>query len=373
MSPVQKIINHSIAGPFYRQQAGAFLFLFFILFGIQPSLYDALRTHYAIISGILTSINFFLVTIACWIFYTIRTIIFVRGCLQKESYDFLFHLNAVKPLTRFGILLQVNSLLHAPLIGYRLLILIVGIKDNSILQGILAFATITILISLATIANYYYLSKAKALQEITTKRFTFLLPKTLTSFVLRYVFRKQFVILIIVKLLSFGCLYFFARTEASVFEERMIWLLYLTSLIGHSVIVYKNFHFIEAEMCFYRNMPVKSIVTILSLLAVYAILMIPEAWALRAVAVSQGNVTDYIWMILTGPSLLLLLHSLLYTEDMTMEEYLKLLFGVWVVFVFFSLSRHHWILPAISLVFGAIIFLISYYKYEKNTEIEGLE
>lgn len=373
MNSAQKIVNRSIAGPFYRQHAGAFLFLFFILFGIQPSFYDALKTHYAIITGILTSIKFFLAALTCWVFYTIRTIIFFRGCLQKESYDFLFQLNSVQPLKRFGVLLKVNVLLHAPITCYGLLILITAIKDNSILKGIFALATITILISLSTITGYYFLRKAKALQEITAKRFAISLPKTLTSFVLRYVFRKQLVTLIIVKFLSFGCLYFFARTEASVFEERMHWLLFITSIIGHSVIVYKNFHFIETEISFYRNMPVKSIVIILSLLAVYTILLIPETWALRAVAVNQGNITDYIWMVLTGPSLLLLLHCLLYTEDMTMEEYLKLLFGVWVVFVFFSLSRNHWILPAIALFFGTIIFLISYYKYEKNTEVEGLE
>lgn len=373
MNPVQKIVNRSIAGPFYRQHAGAFLFLFFILFGIQPSFNDALKTHYAIITGILTSANFFLVALACWLFYTIRSAFFFRSCLQKEAYDFLYELNAVQPVKRFRILLHLNILLNAPVACYGLLIFGIAIKDNIIPQGILVLLTIGALIFLATIASYYFLNKAKALQEITSKRFQIPLPKTLTGFVLKFVFRRQFVTLLIVKLLSFSCLYFFARTEASVFEERMLWLLFITSLVGHSVIVYKNFHFIETEMSFYRNMPVKNIVIILSLLAVYVILLIPEAWALRAVAINQENIADYIWMILTGPSLLLLLHSLLYTEDLTMEEYLKLLFGVWVVFVFFSLSRNHWILPAIALIFGTIIFMISYYKYEKNTEVEGLQ
>jgi hypothetical protein len=168
-------------------------------------------------------------------------------------------------------------------------------------------------------------------------------------------------------------LYFFVRTEASVFEERMLWMLYLTSLIGHSVIVYKNFHFMEGDLSFYRNLPFSGFSTLLSLLSVYIILLLPEVWALRALIINQNNAAEYVWMVLTGPSLLLLLHSLLYTEDMGMEEFLKLLFGVWVVFVFFSLSRNHWILPTICFVFSPIIFLMSYYKYEKNTEVEGLE
>lgn len=372
MNSVQKILNHSVAGPFYRQHAGAFLFLFFILFGIQPSFNDALKTHYAIITGILTSVNFFLVALLCWVLYTARAIFFFRGCLQKESYDFLYQLNALLPAKRFRLLLQMNSFLLAPVVCYGLLILSVAITENIIVNGILVIISITILILLATLISYYFLSRAKAQQEVKG-RFVFPLPKTLPVFTLRFVFRQQFITLLILKLLSFGCLYFFARTEASVFEERMLWLLYITSLIGHSIIVYKNFHFIEAELSFYRNLPVKSIIILLSLLAVYTVILIPEAWALRAVLIIQGNAFGYIWMILTGPSLLLLIHSLLYTEDMTMEEYLKLLFGVWVVFVFFSLSGNHWILPAIALVFGTIVFLMSYYRYEKNTEVEGLE
>lgn len=153
----------------------------------------------------------------------------------------------------------------------------------------------------------------------------------------------------------------------------MLWLLYITILIGHSIIVYKNFHFIEAELNFYRNLPVRNLVTLLSLLGVYTIILLPEAWALRGVIINHGNAKDFIWMILTGPSLLLLLHCLLYTEDMKMEEFLKLLFGIWIVFVFFSLSRSHWLIPAIAITFSTIVFLMSYYKYEKNSEIEGLE
>jgi hypothetical protein len=78
-------------------------------------------------------------------------------------------------------------------------------------------------------------------------------------------------------------------------------------------------------------------------------------------------------MLITGPGLLLLLHSLLYTEDMNMEEFLKLLFGVWIVLVLFSLSQNHWLIPLISILFGSIIFLMSYRNYEKNMEVEGIE
>ena len=373
MNTINKILNHSVAGPFYRQHAGAFLFLFFILFGIQPSFNDALKTHYAFITGILTSRNFFLIALLCWVLYGLKTILFFRSCLQKEAYDFIYDLNAISPTKRFMLLLRLNTLLMAPVAGYGLLILFVAIKDYHLVTGLLVIAILIILCLLTTLTSYSLLQGAKKLQQITRKNISFPFPKTLFGFVLKFILRKQFITLLIIKLLSFNCLYFFVRTDASVFEERMLWLLYITILIGHSIIVYKNFHFIEAELNFYRNLPVRNLVTLLSLLGVYTIILLPEVWALRGVIINHGNAKDFIWMILTGPSLLLLLHSLLYTEDMKMEEFLKLLFGIWIVFVFFSLSRSHWLLPAIAITFSTIVFLMSYYKYEKNSEIEGLE
>lgn len=373
MNTITKLLNHSVAGPFYRQHAGAFLFLFFILFGINPYLSYVLKTHYAFITGILTSIHFFLIALLCWVLYGLKTILFFRSCLQKEAYNFLYTLNAISPAKRYLVLLRLNILLMAPVTGYGVLILSVAIKDHHAATGLLVTAAIVILCLLTTLTFYSLLLKAKTFQEITRKKNSFPFPKTLSGFVLKFIWRKQFITLFIVKLLSFGCLYFFAITETSVFEERMLWLLYITVLIGHSIIVYKNFHFMETELNFYRNLPVRKIATLLSLFVVYTIILLPEAWALRGVIINQGNARDYIWMILTGPSLLLLLHCLLYTEDMKMEEFLKLLFGVWIVFVFFSLPKSHWILPSIALTFSTIIFLMSYYNYEKNTEIKGLE
>ncbi|MGZ8558681.1 MAG: hypothetical protein ACXWWC_10120 [Chitinophagaceae bacterium] len=139
------------------------------------------------------------------------------------------------------------------------------------------------------------------------------------------------------------------------------------------MLVYNNFLFIEGELSFYRNLPVPGAVTLLSLLGVYTVILLPEAWALRGLMINHGHAADYIWMILAGPSLLLLQHCLLYTEDMKMEEFLKLLFGVRIVMIAFSLSKSLWILPAVCFVFATIIFFISYDKYEKNTEVEGLK
>jgi c-di-AMP phosphodiesterase-like protein len=51
---------------------------------------------------------------------------------------------------------------------------------------------------------------------------------------------------------------------------------------------------------------------------------------------------------------------------MKIAEYLKLLFGVWIVFLFLSFSKNQWLMPLICLAFSTAIFFMSYYKYEKK-------
>ena len=375
MNPVNKILSRTIIAPYYRQNAGLFLFLFFLLFGTQPSLYHILLLHYSLIKSILNSGAFFILTLGIWSLYSFKVISFIYGCFKKENYNFLFLLNEVNKVTRYLQLLVMITILLAPLWLYGLIVTGVAIKEQLWPGAIKVLLSIIVIITATTSIIYSLLQKANGLQEVNGPKNIFFIsfPVSLFSFCITFIFQRQFLALLITKLLSFASLYFFSRTDTIIFEGRMLWLIYITALIGHSFIIYKLFHFIEKELSFYRNMPVKKGAILLSLLLIYCMLLLPEVWALLGTAITQHNWTDYGWMIAIGPSLLLLLHCLLYTNDMKIEEFLKLLFGVWIVFIFFSLSNSHWLMPLISIAFAVIIFFMSYRNYEKNIEVEGME
>lgn len=371
MDRIDQILTHTIAGPFYRRNAGLFLFLFFLLFGIQPSFYDAVRFHYAVIQSILSSRDFFVVVLGIWLVYVIKALLFVRGCLATGAYDYLFLLNTLPSLQRFLYLLRLSARLLAPAGIYALLVWGISVKEGRIAAGFVFMGLTALLCLFATAVVSRFIHRAKDLQQVVHYRLLpFPIPPTLTGFVLPFMLQKQFPALLLIKLVSFSSLYFFVQLETAVFEDRMLWLLFLTLLTGHSFIIYRNFRFMETELSFYRNLPVRSLATLASLLAVYVIILLPEAWALRGLWVYQHHVGDYVWMILTGPLFLLLIHVLLYTENMGMKELLQLLFGVWIVFVLFSLSKHHWLLPAIGLFFSVLLFRLSYRGYETDSTVK---
>ena len=374
MNPVSNILSRSITLPFYRQNAGLLLFLFFLLFGTQPSLYHILTFHYALIKSVLNLDSFFLLTLAVWALYAFKVIFFITGCLKKESYDFIFGMNEVDAVKKFWYLFRMMVLLLAPALLYGMVVITIAVKEKLWTGASVVLLSMIVLLFLTTYIIYLIWEKAKGLQELSKSKITLpvIIPVSLFRFCLRFIFQRQFLALLITKLLSFSIIYFFTRIESQLFENRMLWLIFITALIGHSFIIYRVFHFIEQDLGLYRNMPVKATLLLLTLFLLYCILLLPEAWALLGVAINQHNWQDYGWMLLTGPSLLLLINSLLYTEDMKMEEFLKLLFGIWIVFILFSLSKNHWLIPLICILFGTIIFLMSYRRYEKDMEVEGI-
>lgn len=374
MSSTDSILRRSVTAPFYRQHAGFFLFIFFLLFGLQPNFKQTLEFHYVIMDGIASSVNFFFMALLTWFLYTGKTIHFFNGCVKNKAYNFLQHLNAIPPGNRFLHLLILQLQLQAPVLCYGIAVVIVAVINHHITGAVAVIFTLAGLCIFTTVTANFLLQKTKTTALKTgLPSLPFHFPSNLFSFLLKFIFNEQFIMLLLLKLVTFSCLYFFAKTDAQVFEARMLWLLYLTALIGHSILIYRNHHFIETKIPFYRNLPVRPIITLLTLLGIYTIVLIPEIWALKGVAIQQHAIMDYVWMILTGPSLLLLLHCLLYTDDMKMEGFLQLLFGVWIVTLFFSLSSNRWLMPLIFLGMAVFIFFSSYYKYEKNMEVEGLE
>jgi hypothetical protein len=374
MNTTGSILHRSIVAPFYRRHAGFFLFIFFLLFGLQPNFKQTLEFHYVIIDGIATSSVFFLTASAIWVVYALKIIHFLNGCIKNKAYNFLQHLNAVSPGKRFVQLLLLQLQLLAPVLCYGFLVVIIAMINHHITGGFVTILTLAGFCVITTAITNFILRKIGSVAfRILPFTLPFHFPGNLFSFLLKFIFNEQFIMLLLLKLATFSCLYFFARTDAQVFEDRMLWLLYLTSLVAHSILIYRNQHFIETKMSFYRNLPVKPLTTLLSLLGVYCIVLLPEIWALKGLATRHDAIAEYIWMVATGPSLLLLLHCLLYTEDMKMGGFLQLLFGVWIVTVFFSMSSNHWLLPLICLGMAVIIFFTAYDRYEKNTEVEGLE
>ncbi len=372
MNSISSILYRAIVAPFYKQIAGAVYFLFFVLLGIQPGFKQALQTHYYIIRSIADNLAALGIFVVLCLLYSLKCISFYASRVAKNEYLFLQVINSIPFSKRIPGFAFISVLLLSPVLLYTSGIVVVCIWSQQWPNAITP-VLFAILLLVLTMLSFDRLNRNPALfKEISLPRLV-ALPARLWPFMLRYIFHEQFLALVILKLVSFCCLYFFVITDARVFEGRMLWLIYTLVLAGHCVIIYKTFYFLEHKLSFYRTLPLYLPRILAAFLLCYLVLLLPEFWALRALALQHHQVYEYICMLLAGPAILSLLHVLLYTDDFKIDGYLSLVFLVWILFFFLSFAENKWLLPVIALTGAGIVFYTSFRNFEKRATIERLE
>jgi hypothetical protein len=343
-----------------------------VLFGIQPNFKQALDTHYYIIRSIAYNPGAFSVFILLCILYTFKCVSFYASRTTKNEYLFLQAINGISFNKRLRYFAFAALIFLLPVVIYTGCIAAVCIWNQQWIPMIAPVVFVLVLPVLVALSLDGLNRHPALLKEISLPK-VICLPSRLWQFMLRYIFLEQFFTLTILKLISFTCLYFFVITDASVFEGRMLWLIYTLCLAGHCVIIYKTFYFVENKLSFYRILPPQPLRILFSTFLCYLILLLPECWALRALALQHHQVYEYCCMMLTGPAVLSLLHVLLYTDDFKMDGYLSLVFVVWILFFFLSFSENKWLLPVIALAGMLIVFYTSFRSFEQRAVIEKLE
>lgn len=372
MNSITHILYRSVVTPFYKQIAGAAYFLFFLLFGIQPNFKQALNTHYYILKSIAGNYTAFGIFMLLSLLYVLKCIFFYASRNAKNEYHFLQVLNGISLSKRISSFAFTSLLLLMPVLLYTFGIILVCITELPWYHAMAPAALLLLLPALVTLSLERLNSKGAIFKEVSLTQLI-ALPSRLWQFMLRHVFFEQFFALAMLKLVSFVCLYFFVITDASVFEGRMLWLFYTLCLAGHCVIIYKLFYFLENKLSFYRTLPLPASGILGNLFLCYLILLLPEFWALRALAVQHHQPYEYGCMLLTGPAVLTLLHVLLYTDDFKMDGYLSVVFLVWILFFFMSFSENKWLPPLIAGAGVLIVFFTSFRSFEKKANIEKLE
>jgi len=347
-------------------------FLFFLLFGISPSFKQALDTHYYIILSILTNnISLFIYALLCML-YLLKCTLFYGNHIRKNEYQFLQLLNGMETGRRLAVFLPMTITLLAPLILYTGCVVGVAIKNHLFFNMVIPVALMFLLILICVLIIRFLNKNADSFALMPTLRLS-KQPVAIWWFLLKFSFREQFWTLIILKILSFCCLYFFVITDSSIFENRILWLLITLCLVAHSVLIYKNFYFLENKLSFYRSLPIHPIKILISIFFYYVLLLIPEYWALRGVALLHHNSYEYFCILLAAPAILTLIHCLLYGDDLNMEGFLGLVFLLWIVFFFFGFTHTKWLVPVVAIAGCLIVFLLSFKGFEKNASIEKLE
>ena len=137
-------------------------------------------------------------------------------------------------------------------------------------------------------------------------------------------------------------------------------------ILTHMVLCYWLVRYAEESLFFLRNLPLSIFRIIFLYLFTYAVLFLPELLFLLSYISENTSWLDALTFYSILVMTMLLFTSVQYNDQMDMNEYVKVVFLVSFVMIFFLLSKTYLVLLAAELGISILLFVASYYKYEST-------
>ena len=365
MRIVLAILQKVVVNHFYRVNAGFFLFMFFVLFGIPVNL---AQFHLAIINVIIQNPAGLAGGMTLWLLYNFKCINYVVKHLRSPQQQFLFCLNNLSPSSCFGYLIYVQALVYMPVLAYSLVAAIIAFKTHYYISAaiILLFTTVLVLLTAAI-----YL---RALQRRPLFNNTVLLPKInirlgkpLFSLPLYYLLHNRGQMLLVAKFFSLLALFvFFKLYEVEQYDIRPLLLCFMLATAANSAIVFEAKAFEDTTMFITKNFPISLPQRFGLLLLTYTLLMLPElAFACKGWPL-YFHVVDYAQLLLLSVGLLTLFHGSLFTDDMDTDAFYKIVFAILAILFFVILYNPGILLECVLLAVSYGLYASYYYDFEKK-------
>ena len=381
MKKVLPLLIKSLVRPFYKQNAGQFVFIFILFFGAVGELEGKVKYtgplyqfhyQYALILGMLTNPVLLGLVLLLWLVYAEKCATYVLSTIRRPDHLFIYQLNSLDPARLFALLLLIQGLLYLPVVLYSLAVISVAVYKKWYMMAIFIPAYILLVCLLTSLRYRYQLRnpgrQALMIIPLLVRQLSFLSGRVAYwQLLFRYAMEEQKWFLAGIKLFSCGVLYLGIRTVTpDDYDIRMPFLFYSIGLFGHGVLIYKIRSWEETTLLFYRGLPVSRLGRLLQYIKLYLFLLIPEMIVLVCLLPLHLHYTDALLILSTGFGTLLLLNNLLFVGPLTMKDYLKMALCFFLVVYFCLLSGILLWLCVLFLAAAIFIFYSCYYRYESD-------
>lgn len=141
---------------------------------------------------------------------------------------------------------------------------------------------------------------------------------------------------------------------------------FLLAAIANCTIVFEIKSFEDDYLLQYRNFSFSIFKRFIHVLLMYVVLLLPELIFVWKGYPLHFNMIDY-WQVVTASvGLLSLLHACLFTGNMQMESFIKIVFGIAMGLFFIILYNMGIILGVLLLIIAFALFHAYYYDFEKS-------
>lgn len=368
MTTALSIFLKSFVRSFYRANAGTFVFLLTIMFGVVGRLDGAsiVDYHYSLISGTFSNAIFFGLVLFCWLLYAGKCSSFVVKTIRQHEFSFLNILVLKGRRHVFGLFVIVQVLLYAPIWTYALLMAGVAMAHSWWIAAgtVVAFLAVVTVVSAArytailhnTEKTYWRMPEGPLLTRIKS---------SYVAILLRYVLNNHPLMFAATKLYTCGMMFLMLRNNTALHYDAMFPMIFFSlGMFAHVMIIYRLRQFEETRMLFYRGFPIPVVTRLLQYVVFYLAIFLPELLTLARLVPVHLHVGDAFDFALAGFSTLLLLHCLTYTVYFTMKDLMKISL---LLFAFVFLFSAKPFFAGIYLLFfpvALLAFFIGYPHYQ---------
>ena len=357
------ILYKSFIQTFYKQNAGLFAFLVFIMVASvgRANGVGLLEYHFTLIRAMLTDNKFLAFVLIAWLLYALKCEQFMASKLQEKNYVFIAVLNIKPALFVFAHMLQIQLMFFLPVILYATICVWIGITHQWYANTMIVVLFLLIVCLIGAWRYNRMIRKNGMVRKSPLLKIGFPFLKGLyLRFVLQYIGTRRKMLFLAVKIFScllvFGMLLNRAKGES---DMSMFLLFYSFGLMGHGVLIYKIRHMEEFSLGFYRGLPVSLSSRLIQFAVLYLILLIPEIIIIVQMTPAHLDYANALLLIFFGWGTLLLLNSLLFIQLFKPFTYLKIISVIYLL-VFIA------ILTGLTVPFTICLFLISVYLFYQN-------
>jgi hypothetical protein len=365
--PVLNILFKAWVQQFYQRNAGFFLFLFVVLFGVVQ---NPLSYHYKLMQGIITSYTTLLFALIVWLLYACKcgTIILKSVATEKV---WLYQLQAINAKQLFLLLTIVQAILFLPATIYILFTISIGIHVQQYV-AVAVLCLFLLLIHVLSAALYYCALFSNGIQLFKKPVLTYPFSKRFFSFLLWYNLYKSKLKTVAVKFFSFVLLFIPLVWNREYIELSDFVLFFQMSIAAHAVIVYDNVQFLEKDFRMLRNMPLPLYKLFVLFVGTYVILLFPEAFFLWYYGNEAPLGVSIFSLLLYYVGQLLLFTALAYEKHQKIESYLLYIGLITAVSLLLTPLKSFGLVGCALIIIAFTLFSGNYYQYEPEYEERNL-
>ncbi len=357
------ILNKVITGRFYKVNAGFFLLLIMLFFGIIPGK-QAIDLQYALMQAITGSYAFLGVAMLVWLAYNVKCISFFLKEIQMPENGFLVNLQALDNQKQFFLLLECQAGLYMPSLVYGVFTAMVGFKNHFYPQAVLVLIFQIIMVLLGT---YIYANSINSTYKkpfITLPSFNLFSKKSYPFYLLHYSLQNKKGSFIGIKFFSLLLLQAMVAANADKLSKEAICVLIMFLISAHSLLPMSYVSFMEYELSFLRNLPIPTLKRFSVYVLTYSLIFLPELlfllWNAQQVLPLQIILSLYALAI----TQMCLYTSLQYLKKMKSERYTFIVFGLFFLNLLLLASTNLWVLAIIEAIASTLLYTFLYNQFE---------